>query len=135
LGPLLEQFELGVQRAVDTILEMGLELKHLSAQVEGRVVILSGIAGCQQTRLRVVHEFNELINTEETIDNIRVDENVPVVDPLSSTDKKRKRAEALSEIAKEYYGKAVLYPRIFNADRDILDDPRLVESGRKLRKE
>jgi hypothetical protein len=134
LVPLGEPFELSVQRAVETILEMGLALKHLSAQVEGRVVTLSGVVGCQETNLRVIHEFNELIETEETINDIRVDEVGPVdVDPASPTDK-MKRAEALSEIAKDYYGKAVLYPRIFNADRDILDDPRLIRSGKKLRR-
>jgi hypothetical protein len=134
LVPRGEPFELSVHRAIETILDMGLALKHLTAQVEGRVVTLSGVVGCRETRIRVIREFNQLIKTEETISDIRVDEIEPVAGPALPTDK-MKRAEALSEIAKEYYGKAVLYPRIFNADRDILDDPRLIRRGNELRKE
>jgi nucleoid-associated protein YgaU len=33
----------------------------------------------------------------------------------------------------KYYGKASAYPKIFEANRDILDNPDLIKPGQKLR--
>ncbi len=41
--------------------------------------------------------------------------------------------ETLSKIAKQYYGDPALYPRIFEANRDILTDPNKIRPGQKLR--
>jgi nucleoid-associated protein YgaU len=44
-----------------------------------------------------------------------------------------KKGETLSKIAEEYYGDAALYPKIFEANRDILSNPNLIKVGQKLR--
>ena len=44
-----------------------------------------------------------------------------------------KKGDTLSKIALEYYGDANLYPQIFEANRDILDDPNKIRIGQKLR--
>ena len=44
-----------------------------------------------------------------------------------------KRGETLSKIAEQYYGDSSLYPKIFEANRDILDNPNLIKIGQKLR--
>lgn len=44
-----------------------------------------------------------------------------------------KKGDTLSKIAKEFYGDASLYPKIFEANRDILTDPNLIKVGQKLR--
>jgi nucleoid-associated protein YgaU len=44
-----------------------------------------------------------------------------------------KKGETLSKIAKKYYGDPSLYPRIFEANRDILNNPDLIKVGQKLR--
>lgn len=41
--------------------------------------------------------------------------------------------DTLSKIAKQYYGDPALYPRIFEANRDILTDPNRIQPGQKLR--
>jgi LysM repeat protein len=43
------------------------------------------------------------------------------------------RGDTLGAIAKKYYGKAGLYPKIFEANRDVLDNPDLIKPGQKLR--
>jgi nucleoid-associated protein YgaU len=43
------------------------------------------------------------------------------------------RGDSLSKIAKEYYGDMSLYPKIFEANRDILDDPNKIKPGQRLR--
>ena len=44
-----------------------------------------------------------------------------------------KGGETLSKIAQRYYGDASLYPRIFEANKDVLKDPNLIRVGQKLR--
>jgi nucleoid-associated protein YgaU len=43
------------------------------------------------------------------------------------------KGETLSKIAQHYYGDASLYPKIFEANRDVLKDPNLIRIGQKLR--
>jgi nucleoid-associated protein YgaU len=41
--------------------------------------------------------------------------------------------DTLSKIAKKYYGDPSLYPKIFEANRDVLKNPDLIKVGQKLR--
>ena len=41
--------------------------------------------------------------------------------------------DTLSTLAEHYYGDANLYPKIFEANLDILHDPNLIGVGQKLR--
>lgn len=43
------------------------------------------------------------------------------------------RGDTLGAIAKKYYGKAGLYPKVFDANRDVLDNPDVIKPGQKLR--
>lgn len=43
------------------------------------------------------------------------------------------KGDTLSKIADQYYGDAALYPKIFEANRDILKDPNKIKPGQKLR--
>jgi nucleoid-associated protein YgaU len=44
-----------------------------------------------------------------------------------------KKGETLWKIAEQYYGDGALYPKIFEANRDILKDPDRINIGQKLR--
>ncbi len=41
--------------------------------------------------------------------------------------------DSLSKIAKREYGDAKLWPRIFEANKDIIKDPNLIYPGQKLK--
>jgi nucleoid-associated protein YgaU len=41
--------------------------------------------------------------------------------------------DTLGGIAKRYYGKASMYTKIFEANRDIIDDPNKIYPGQKIR--
>lgn len=43
------------------------------------------------------------------------------------------KGDTLSKIAGEFYGDPTLYPRIFDANRDLLVDPNRIKPGQKLR--
>ena len=44
-----------------------------------------------------------------------------------------KSGDMLSAIAKKYYGNAMDYPRIFEANREVIKDPDLIYPGQKIR--
>lgn len=44
-----------------------------------------------------------------------------------------KKGDSLSKIAEQYYGDKMLYPRIFEANKDVLKDPNKIKPGQKLR--
>jgi len=43
------------------------------------------------------------------------------------------KGDTLSAIAKRYYGKANDYPRIFEANREVIKNPDLIYPGQKIR--
>ena len=43
------------------------------------------------------------------------------------------KGDTLSKIAEEFYGDKMLYPKIFEANRDLLTDPNKIKPGQKLR--
>jgi nucleoid-associated protein YgaU len=43
------------------------------------------------------------------------------------------KGDTLSAIAKQYYGKANDYPRIFEANREVIGNPDLIYPGQKIR--
>ncbi len=43
------------------------------------------------------------------------------------------KGETLWKIAERYYGDGSLYPKIFDANKDVLKDPNLIRVGQKLR--
>ena len=44
-----------------------------------------------------------------------------------------KSGDTLGAIAKQFYGKASQYMRIFEANRDLIDDPNKIYPGQKIR--
>jgi len=44
-----------------------------------------------------------------------------------------KKGENLWKIAEHYYGDGTLYTKIFEANKDVLDDPDRIKVGQKLR--
>lgn len=41
--------------------------------------------------------------------------------------------DSLSKIAKQYYGDAMQYPRIFEANKEVIEDPDKIYPGQKIR--
>jgi nucleoid-associated protein YgaU len=86
-------------------------------------------------------EFNRMVDTENTLNRIRIPE-APAAQPVqSSTPQKTEeetiyvvqKGDTLSALAQRFYGKASLYMKIFEANRDVLSNPNLIKIGQKLR--
>jgi LysM repeat protein len=133
-----------VATALDEIRAMGLGVKGLDAEIEGEVVTLTGVAPDLDVKTRVVVEFNKRVKTRNTLNKIRLEESPASVAAEEAVreaieEKPAERiyevqsGDTLGKISQQFYGKASKYMKIFEANRDILDNPDLIKVGQKLK--
>jgi LysM repeat protein len=120
---------------------------QISASVADKIVTLKGAAPDLDTKGRIMAEFNKLVKTDNTINQISIPK--PAGAPAAAGTAAAApvataraaggplihevvRGETLSAIARKYYGSASKYTKIFEANRDILDDPDKIKPGQKL---
>lgn len=122
---------------------------RVNAQVADEVVTLTGRAPDIDTKTRIMAAFNSAVETENTINQIQIDQPAPHAagaspvnlgaQPIGTTAASESRmhdvvaGDTLSALAKKYYGDASKYNRIFEANRDQLDDPDKIKVGQRLR--
>jgi len=139
MGLFGKSFEEKVEDALTTIRGMGLGIKTLLADIDGKVVTLKGNVESRDDKFKIMKEFNSLVETENTLNLIKVVEAAEPApaDPEEALTTDRiyevQRGDTLGKIANEFYGKASQYMKIFEANRDILDNPDLIKVGQKLR--
>jgi nucleoid-associated protein YgaU len=119
---------------------------RISATVDDKVVTLKGEAPDLDTKKQIMAQFNDLVKTDNTINQISIPQAgagaggaSPGIGP-SATPRAAggprvhevAKGDTLSAIAKKYYGNANQYPKIFDANRDILDNPDKIQPGQKL---
>jgi len=129
-----------VNDAVAVINKSDLGVRDLRATVDGKVVTLEGLAANLDAKGRVMLEFNKMVATENTINKIQVQGGAAAPSILGpagaageATIYEVKAGDTLGAIAQRFYGKASLYPKIFEANRDILNNPDLIKVGQKLK--
>ncbi|MEN8165099.1 MAG: LysM peptidoglycan-binding domain-containing protein [Acidobacteriota bacterium] len=136
-----KSFDDEVSEAIDKIRGMGLGIKGLSALVDDKVVTLKGSAPDMDAKAKAMQFFNEMVDTENTFNMI----SIPAPEPKPEPEVVAEEApveedrvyevvsgDTLGAIAKKYYGNAGAYMKIFEANRDILDNPNLIKVGQKL---
>lgn len=153
-----KSFEEKVQAALATI-RGKFPQAMLDADVAGEDVTLRGVVPNMALKNAVMQAFNELVETHQTFNTIRVETapaaaHVPqvpsagsltdvtrpvIIDPAPAPPEPTERihevvkGDTLSAIAKKYLGNANLYMKIFEANRDTLKDPNVIQPGQRLR--
>lgn len=138
MGLFGKSFDEKVNDAVAVINKSDLGVTNLKAMVDGKVVTLEGQAANLDAKGRAMLEFNKMVTTENTINKIQVQGGSTLPGPGSQTacevqTYEVKPGDTLSAIAQRFYGRASLYPKIFEANRDILTNPDLIKVGQKLK--
>lgn len=144
MGLFGKSFEEKVREAVAAVEAKNPGVKNLRAEVDGKVVTLKGEAADLEIKGLAVKQFNALVDTENTINKIQIPAPapVPVATPAFHPDAAPQETElfhvvvagdTLSALAKRYYGKAGDYMKIYEANRNILNNPDLIRVGQKLR--
>ena len=128
----LEQFKEKYASVLDAIKEHGVSLSHL--HVQGGKLFLQGAAPSEQIK-------NEIWNQIKAVDpsysdltaDLTVDGSLPQPAQASSGQTYTVVAgDSLSKIAKQFYGDANQYMKIFQANTGILQDPNKVQIGQVL---
>ncbi|HMF78983.1 MAG TPA: LysM peptidoglycan-binding domain-containing protein [Bryobacteraceae bacterium] len=137
----LEELKNKYHAALETIRQKGVRLTHL--HVQENKLFLQGIAPSEQSKNDV---WNQIKSADASFSDVTCD---LTVDPSIATSPPQaaaaavggssasrsytvKSGDTLSKIAKEFYGNANEYPKIFEANRDQLANPDNVQVGQKL---
>lgn len=113
---------------VSFISGLGLEVEDLEVQVDGERVIVSGKTPNQTTREKVILAVGNVEGVAEVEDKLEVEAPEPEAQFHTVVS-----GDSLSKIAKVYYGNAMKYPVIFEANKPMLTDPNKIYPGQVLR--
>ena len=117
-------------RGLETYVKaLGLEIEDLDIRYDDGKATVSGKAADQETRERVILAIGNTEDVGQVEDEIEVPENAADESELHVVVK----GDTLSAIAKTYYGDAMKYPQIFEANRPMLTDPDKIYVGQVLR--
>ncbi len=121
------------EKAIRTFIErQNLDLKDLKVEfsaAEGKVT-LSGEAPSQEASEKAALAAGNIKGISNVQNNLSV-----AADSAANAAQYHdvKSGETLSSIAKQYYGDANQYMKIFEANKPMLSDPNKIDPGQKLR--
>ena len=109
-------------------------ISNLDVQFDDGTVTLCGNCSNQAVRDQAILMAGNIEGVEKVVAD-------DLVAPAPQPEEPEEKAEiyeivsgdTLGGIAKRYYGKASAYMKIFEANRDIIDDPNKIYPGQKIR--
>ena len=132
-----KKFEDQVQEAMKEIAATTPGVSGLSAQISGKVVTLKGKADSREAANLVMSKIDQAVKADNIVNAIEVKKApAPEKAPEKAAEERIYEVvsgDTLGAISKKFYGKAGDYMKIFNANKDILDNPDLIKVGQKLR--
>jgi nucleoid-associated protein YgaU len=109
--------------------DLGNRIENLNVEFDDGIVTLSGSCDSHATKEKAVL----LAGNVKGVAKVN-DENLTAPDPEERTEFYTvQRGDSLSKIAKRYYGDAMKYPLIFEANREVIKNPDLIYPGQVLR--
>jgi len=124
----LKREEAAEARLEETISDLQLEVKGLNINIEDDKATVSGMAYNQSTREKVVLVVGNSEGIATVDDQMTVEHKEPEAQFYTV-----ESGDSLSKIAKQYYGDAMKYPVIFDANKPMLKDPDKIYPGQVLR--
>ena len=124
----LKQEEAAARKLEETITDLQLQVEGLNVFIDGDAASISGLAYNQATREKVVLVVGNSNGIATVDDQMTVEHEEPVAQfhTVASGD-------TLGKIAKTYYGNAMKYPVIFEANKPMLTHPDKIYPGQVLR--
>ena len=138
----LEELKNKYQSVLDTIKNEGVQLAHL--HVQDNKLFMQGAAPSQQVKDDVWNKIKAVDSSYSDLTcDLTVDSSLPQPQAAAAAasaggGSARGRSytvqsgDTLSKIAKEFYGNANDYNRIFEANRDKLESPDKIRAGQEL---
>ena len=131
----LEQLKQKYASVLELIKGRNVRLDHLHVQDDK--LVMQGAAPNQDIKNEVWTAIKAVDpNFSDLTCEISIDSSLPAPAAAAAAATARKYTvkpgDSLSKIAKEFYGDASQYTRIFEANQDQLDDPNKVQAGQEL---
>ncbi len=133
------QYDLNMAKAIElvnAVQDYGIDIQDLSVTVDGERAIISGTACCMEDREKAILIVGNVAGIAEVEDNIAIDYGDAVEEAKIEQEAQFHTVvsgDSLSKIAKTYYGNAMKYPVIFEANKPMLTDPDKIYPGQVLR--
>lgn len=124
----LKSEEKAAQKLEQTIRDLQLEVGDLKVVVDDDQATISGRAFDQSTKEKVVLVVGNTNGIATVDDQMTVEHEEPEAQFYTVV-----KGDTLSKIAKQYYGNAMKYPAIFEANKPMLKDANLIYPGQVLR--
>ena len=128
LAKAVELANLKAQNLGKIITTLGFNVSDLNITVEGDTATIYGEAENQATRERVILAVGNNVGIASVDDRMTT----AIQEPEAKFYTVQK-GDSLSKIAKEYYGNAMKYPEIFDANKPMLKDVNKIYPGQVLR--
>jgi nucleoid-associated protein YgaU len=108
--------------------DLGFEVREMFLDLQDDTVIVFGEVDTQEIKEKVILALGNVEGIATVDDRMTVETPEP-----ESQFYEVKSGDSLSKIAKKYYGDAMKYPVIFEANKPMLKDPNLIYPGQVLR--
>ena len=102
---------------------------NIKADYHDGVVTLSGNSDDPAAVEKAILMVGNIEGVQKVVNNT----NQPLEDPGKTEYYEIQSGDTLSKLAKEFYGDASVYNRIFEANREVIKDPNLIFVGQKIR--
>jgi nucleoid-associated protein YgaU len=112
---------------------LGFEIEALHISVNDDAVTVSGTAPTDEIREKVILSIGNVEGIASVDDQMEVELVSRNVTAANSQFHTVERGDSLSKIAKKYYGNAMKYPVIFEANKPMLEHPDKIYPGQVLR--
>lgn len=112
----------------ETIYDLCLEVDNLCVSLTEDTATISGTAIDQATKEKVILVVGNTMGIAMVDDQMDVAEQAPEAQFHTVA-----KGDTLGKIAQQYYGNAMRYPAIFEANKPMLKDPNLIYPGQVLR--
>jgi len=132
-----KSFEDQVQEAINDVGATTPGVNGLHADVRGKVITLKGTAESRDAANLAMQKIDQAVKADNIVNAIEV---AKAPEPQAAPEQVSAErfyevvsGDTLGAISQKYYGKASDYMKIFEANRDILDNPDLIKVGQKLK--
>ncbi len=115
---------------VKMVQDLGFDVDGLKVGFDDGVVTVEGEVPSQEVREKVILVLGNTQGVATVDDRLAVVASEPAAEATMYT---VKGGDSLSKIAKEFYGDAMRYPEIFEANKPMLKDPDKIYPGQVLR--
>jgi len=120
--------QIAAQKLEETISDLQLQVENLSVFIDDETATINGAAYDQATREKVILVVGNsngiaVVDDQMTVENVAPEAQFHTV----------VSGDTLGKIAKSYYGNAMKYPMIFEANKPMLTDPDKIYPGQVLR--